>query len=102
EGWMLIHTQLRTATQAMWEKTLWQISKAIFRQNSSDSLIVRATIFQANRRIKRVVFICTPHRGSEMASSGLGRFGISLISLPLNIATKMKDALASADLVQLT
>ncbi len=101
-GGMLTHMQVVTATQAMWEKTLGQIAKSIFRQNSSDSLIVRATIFQANPRIKRVVFICTPHRGSEMASSGLGRFGISLISLPLNIATKMKDALTSADLVQLT
>jgi len=101
-GGMLAHMQVVTATQAMWEKTLGQIAKSIFRQNSSDSLIVRATIFQANPRIKRVVFICTPHRGSEMASSGLGRFGISLISLPLNIATKMKDALTSADLVQLT
>ena len=101
-GGMLTHMQVVTATQAMWEKTLGQTAKSIFRQNSRDSLIVRATIFQANPRIKRVVFICTPHRGSEMASSGLGRFGISLISLPLNIATKMKDALTSADLVQLT
>ena len=101
-GGMLAHMQVVTATQAMWEKTLGQTAKSIFRQNSRDSLIVRATIFQANPRIKRVVFICTPHRGSEMASSGLGRFGISLISLPLNIATKMKDALTSADLVQLT
>ncbi len=101
-GGMLTHMQVVTATQAMWEKTLGQTAKSIFRQKSRDSLIVRATIFQANPRIKRVVFICTPHRGSEMASSGLGRFGISLISLPLNIATKMKDALTSADLVQLT
>ena len=101
-GGMLAHMQAVTATQAMWEKTLGQTAKSIFRQKSRDSLIVRATIFQANPRIKRVVFICTPHRGSEMASSGLGRFGISLISLPLNIATKMKDALTSADLVQLT
>src|SRR6267154_4703915 len=101
-GGMLTHMQVVTATQAMSEKTLGQIAKSIFRQKSRDSLIVRATIFQANPRIKRVVFICTPHRGSEMTSSGLGRFGISLISLPLNIATKMKDALTSADLVQLT
>src|SRR5256885_14579234 len=101
-GGMLTLMQVVTATQAMWEKTLGRTAKSIFRQNSRDSLIVRATIFQANPRIKRVVFICTPHRGSEMASSGLGRFGISLISLPLNIATKMKDALTSADLVQLT
>jgi pimeloyl-ACP methyl ester carboxylesterase len=101
-GGMLTHMQVVTATQAMWEKALGETAKSIFRQNSRDSLIVRATIFQANPRIKRVVFICTPHRGSEMASSGLGRFGISLISLPFNIATAMKDALTSAELVQLT
>jgi pimeloyl-ACP methyl ester carboxylesterase len=101
-GGMLTHMQVVTATQAMWEKGLGETAKSIFRQNSRDSLIVRSTIFQANPRIKRVVFICTPHRGSEMASSGLGRFGISLIALPLNIATTMKDALTSAELVQLT
>jgi pimeloyl-ACP methyl ester carboxylesterase len=101
-GGMLTHMQVVTATQAMWEKALGETAKSIFRQNSRDSLIVRATIFQANPRIKRVVFICTPHRGSKMASSGLGRFGTSLIALPLNIATTIKDTLTSAELVQLT
>jgi hypothetical protein len=37
-----------------------------------------------------------------MASGGWGRFGISLITLPLTLATAMKDSLTSADLVQLT
>ena len=37
-----------------------------------------------------------------MASSGLGRFGTSLIALPLNIASAMTDVLTSAELVQLT
>ena len=86
----------------MWEKGLGETAKTIFRENSSDSLVVRATTFQANPRIKRVVFICTPHRGSQMASSGLGRFGTSLIALPLNLASAMTDALTSAELVELT
>ena len=37
-----------------------------------------------------------------MASSGLGRFGTSLIALPLNIASAMTDVLTSAELVKLT
>ena len=37
-----------------------------------------------------------------MASGGLGRFGTSLIALPLNIATTIKDSLTSAELAQLT
>jgi len=101
-GGMLTQMQVITVTRAMWEKGLGETAKSIFRGNSSNSLIIRATTFQANPRIKRVVFICTPHRGSKMASSGVGKFGISLISLPSTIATTMKDALTSADLVQLT
>jgi len=101
-GGMLTRMQVITVTRPMWEKALGETAKDIFRENSSDSLVVRATTFQANPRIKRVVFICTPHRGSAMASSGLGRFGTSLIALPLNIASAMTDILTSAQLVQLT
>ena len=101
-GGMLTRMQVITVTRSMWEKALGETAKSIFRENSNDSLIVRATTFHANPRIKRVVFICTPHRGSEMASSGLGRFGTSLIALPFNIASAMKDALTSTELVQLT
>ena len=101
-GGMLTQMQVITVTRGMWEKALGETAKSIFRENSSDSLIVRATTFHANPRIKRVVFICTPHRGSEMASSGLGRFGTSLIALPFNIASAMTDALTSTELVQLT
>ncbi|MFZ3374037.1 MAG: alpha/beta fold hydrolase [Chthoniobacterales bacterium] len=101
-GGMLTHAQVVTVTRAMWEKALGQTAKNIFRQNSSDSLIVRATTFQANPRIKRVVFICTPHRGSDMASSGLGRFGLSLITLPTTLAANLRDSVTSADLMQLT
>jgi pimeloyl-ACP methyl ester carboxylesterase len=101
-GGMLTHAQVTTVTRAMWEKALGDTARNIFKQNSSDSLIVRATTFQANPRIKRVVFICTPHRGSDMASGGLGKFAISLINLPGQLTTIMKDALTTGDLVQLT
>lgn len=101
-GGMLTHDQVVTLTQDMWEKALGQTAKNIFAENSSDSLAVRATTFRANPRIKRVVFICTPHRGSDMASGGLGKFAISIISLPGQLTSIMKDALSGQDLVQLT
>lgn len=101
-GGMLTHDQVITVTQAMWEKALGDTARNIFSQNSRDSLVVRATTFQANPRIKRVVFICTPHRGSNMASGGLGKFAISLINLPGQLTSIMKDALSGADLVRLT
>ncbi len=103
-GGMLTHAQVTTVTRSMWEnnKNTAAVAKSIFANNSSDSLIVRALTYRANPRIKRVVFICTPHRGSDMASGGLGSLGISLIRLPFQLLTTMKNALTSAELVQLT
>jgi pimeloyl-ACP methyl ester carboxylesterase len=101
-GGMLTHDQIITVTQTMWEKAMGEYAKHIFEGEPSNSLIVRATTFRANPRIKRVVFICTPHRGSDMASGGLGKIAISLITLPGKVMSVMKDSLTSAELVHLT
>jgi pimeloyl-ACP methyl ester carboxylesterase len=103
-GGMLTHAQVTTVTREMWEKdkNIGQTAKSIFSNNSSDSLIVRAMTYHANPRIKRVVFICTPHRGSNMASNGIGKFGISLITLPVQLLSTVKDSLTSAEVAQLT
>jgi triacylglycerol esterase/lipase EstA (alpha/beta hydrolase family) len=101
-GGMLTHDQVVTVNQAMWEKALGQVADNIFKDNSRDSLIVRATTFRANPRIKRVVFICTPHRGSDLASNGIGKIGISLITLPARLTAVMLDSLTSADLTEIT
>jgi triacylglycerol esterase/lipase EstA (alpha/beta hydrolase family) len=101
-GGMLTHDQLVTVNKAMWEKALGPVADNIFKDNSSDSLIVHSTIFHANPRIARVVFICTPHRGSDLASNGIGKIGISLITLPARLTAVMLDTLTSADLAKLT
>ena len=101
-GGMLTHDQVVTVTEAMWDKSLGQVAKSIFKENSGNSLIVRATTFRANPRIKRVVFICTPHRGSDIASNGIGKIGISLITLPTRLTAVIMDSLTGADLAQLT
>src|SRR5262249_12883393 len=88
-GGMLTHAQVTTVTRAMWESDpkIGSAAKSIFANNSSDSLIVRAMTYRANPRISRVVFVCTPHRGSNMASGGIGSLAVSLISLPAHILT---------------
>ena len=103
-GGMLTHAQVTTVTRSMWEndRNMGPFARSVFANNSSNSLIVRALTYRANPRIKRVVFVCTPHRGSDMASGGLGSLGISLIRLPFQLLTTMKSALSSNELVQLT
>ena len=103
-GGMLTHAQVITVTEGMWErdKKLGTAAKDVFANNRADSLVVRMATFKANPRIKRVVFVCTPHRGSDIASGGIGKFGISLITLPLNVAKTMTDALTTQHIAQLT
>lgn len=101
-GGMLTHDQIVSVNQAMWEKALGPVANNIFKDNSGDSLIVRATTFRANPRIARVVFICTPHRGSDLASNPIGKIGISLITLPARLTTVMVDSLTGSDLAQIT
>jgi triacylglycerol esterase/lipase EstA (alpha/beta hydrolase family) len=69
------------------------LMKGIFKDNASrmmaelpaDSLVKQALIFKANPRIKRVVFICAPHRGAPLASNQIGIFGARLILVPVQI-----------------
>ena len=45
-----------------------------------------------------VVFICTPHLGSKMASGGIGELAIKLISLPVDLVTTVKSEVPEATL----
>jgi pimeloyl-ACP methyl ester carboxylesterase len=103
-GGMLTHAQVTTVTEAMWEKdkTIGRMAKRVFADESNNSLIVRSLTYRANPRIKRVVFVCTPHRGSDIASGGIGKIGISLIALPFHVAKTMTDALTGQEIAQLT
>ena len=103
-GGMLTHAQVITLTQSLWErdKNVGAITRQVFAKNSSDSLVARALTFRANPRIKRVVFVCTPHRGSDIATNWVGKFGISLITLPLNVAKTMTDSLTAQEIATLT
>jgi hypothetical protein len=39
-------------------------------------------IFRHRSDVQRVIFISTPHRGSNLAESWIGRFGASLVRIP--------------------
>jgi pimeloyl-ACP methyl ester carboxylesterase len=90
-GGLLSQAQVTSMTRADWEQTLGEPAMQIFATLRPADLVVKATTFKANPRIKRVVFICTPHRGSKMASGGIGALGIKLISLPTDLVTTMKS-----------
>lgn len=57
-----------------------------------DDMVHRATLFQANPHVRREIFICTPHRGSEMALGSLGEIGMRLIALPATITSGISQS----------
>ncbi|MEZ0389621.1 MAG: esterase/lipase family protein [Verrucomicrobium sp.] len=49
--------------------------------------------FHPNPYVDRVIFVCTPHRGSKLAEGFVGAVGRRLISLPTNILGNTFDLL---------
>ena len=97
-GGLLSQAQVTSVTRSDWEKTLGPVGMELFATLQPADLVARATTFKANPRIKRVVFICTPHLGSKMASAGIGEFAIKLISLPVDLVTTIKSEIPEATL----
>ncbi len=69
---------------------------------SQRETIQKMLYFKPNPDIDEVVFMCVPHRGSELAVGFIGRIGRLLVHLPrtviettLNVLTLNADALAS-------
>ena len=53
----------------------------------SKRLLEQALIFKHRSEIGRVIFMSTPHRGSDLASNWLGRIGSMLVKTPVKLLT---------------
>ncbi len=49
-------------------------------------------VFESLPFVKRVIFLATPHKGSEIAEWSIAKFGSSIISLPTHFAEKSRRA----------
>lgn len=90
-GGVVSQMQVVSLRPENWERVVGEPAKEIFKTLPPGSLVHRALVFNANPRIKRVVFMCTPHRGSKLAISPIAEFGMRLITLPSNIAGAIKN-----------
>jgi hypothetical protein len=86
-GGILSRTQVTSLTREDWDVIGKDKAGHFFANLKPGDLVYRCTIFQANPHIDRAVFICTPHRGSEMAIGTLGGLAIKLITLPVDLVS---------------
>lgn len=94
-GGLVSRMQATTVTRQSWEILGKDKAEKFFANVKKGDLIDRATTFQANPHVDRVIFICTPHRGSEMALSGIGSLATKLISLPVDLTASVTGTIGS-------
>lgn len=103
-GGILSNIQIRNGGEAVRAKIFKpETSEADLTQQEID-VIRELTDFKANPDIKRVVFVCSPHRGSQIASGSIGYLGNRLISYSIDILfniDEVKRSILTADARQL-
>ena len=81
-GGLLSQMQAVTTGRALWDRLFKGDADRLYATLPPDNVVKRALIFDANPRVARIVFICVPHRGSDLATNWIGSIGIALIRLP--------------------
>lgn len=95
-GGILSRTQITSIQREDWNAIGEEKAKQFFAKVPAGSVIDRSTRFEANPRIDRAIFICSPHRGSEMAISSIGEIGMRLISLPVDLASTVTSTVGDS------
>jgi pimeloyl-ACP methyl ester carboxylesterase len=93
-GGLLCRMQVTNSGRAIWNEVFGPQAPELYSRVPDDSRAKRALIFQANPAIKRVIFVATPHRGSSIASGGIGAIAIRLIRLPFEVLEEIPETIA--------
>jgi pimeloyl-ACP methyl ester carboxylesterase len=86
-GGLLAPMQAVTTGRVLWDHVFQRDADRIYAELPPSDVLKKALIFDANPRTQRIVFICVPHRGSDLAINWIGSIGTGLISLPGKLLT---------------
>jgi hypothetical protein len=95
-GGILSRVQVTSVDRSDWDAIGEKKASAFFAKVKPGDLVDRSTSFTANPHVGRTIFICTPHRGSEMAVGTVGTLAMRLIALPLDITSTVASAMGDS------
>jgi Alpha/beta hydrolase family len=95
-GGLLSRMQVTNVSRSDWDTIGQDTAKTFFSRVKKGSLIERGLLFQANPHVDRAIFVCTPHRGSEIAIGSIGELAIKLIALPSNLASNITNSMGDS------
>ncbi len=95
-GGILSRAQVTTVDRDSWNVMGEDKADRLFAKVKDGDLVDRCTTFKANSHVERTIFICSPHRGSDMAIGTLGSLAIKLISLPVDLVSSTASTVGSS------
>jgi pimeloyl-ACP methyl ester carboxylesterase len=90
-GGLVARLMVTDSNLLVWNDYFGKPPDAVPMDPEAKKFIESLLIFQHRPEVRRVIFISTPHRGSEIASNWIGRIGMALVKLPANL-TKTETA----------
>ena len=93
-GGILCRLQATDIGPADWTAVFHARATELLPLVNSKPVLRNALLFRANPLVKRIIFISTPHRGSAIASGGIGALGDRLIRLPAIITSTVPKQIA--------
>ena len=86
-GGIMAHTLVSSSGDKLWKALFTVPPQRLQGDRASVREFDQALRFRRNTRVVRVVFLATPHRGSLIADSWIGRRAQSMIRLPFELQT---------------
>src|SRR5213080_1869470 len=97
-GGCITRTLLTDAGTTLWLEAFGHPPAQTPMDSQSKRQIEEVLIFNHRRDIGRVVFMSTPHRGSDLASNWIGRIGSMIVKTPsklLNVGRTLRESLTA-------
>jgi pimeloyl-ACP methyl ester carboxylesterase len=95
-GGIVSRMQAVDTGRVLWDEAFHQNADALYAKIPADNLLKQTLVFNADPDVKRIVFVCVPHRGSGLAVGIVGALGASLIRVPANLVSTIKTTLGDS------
>ena len=86
-GGMVCRLMITDADQKIWRYFFGKPPAETVLPEHTREFLEKSLIFNHRPEVKRVIFMSTPHRGSDLASNWIGRLAASFVKIPFLVAT---------------
>jgi pimeloyl-ACP methyl ester carboxylesterase len=81
-GGVISRLMITDSGNKIWNDTFSKPPAELIVSSKGRELLESSLIFEHRRDVGRVIFICAPHRGADLAANWIGRLGSRLIQAP--------------------